>query len=48
MVGAVVMVMKMVKALYVEGKPNEWVLIIRNGKMIKAGVGLSCFSGPMD
>lgn len=34
--------------LWVEGQPNEWVLIMNNGKMVKAGVGLRCFKGPFD
>lgn len=28
------------KTLWVSGKPNEWVLIMRNGVQIRAGVGL--------
>lgn len=39
---------RVAKSLYVEGKPNEWVLLIRNGQMVRAGVGLSCFKGFMD
>lgn len=38
----------MLKTLWVNGEPNKWVLIMRNGKMIKAGVGLKCFKGPFD
>jgi len=34
--------------LWVEGKANEWILIMNNGKMVKAGVGLKCFKGPFD
>ena len=37
-----------IKTLWVEGKPNEWVLIMNNGKMKAAGVGLRCFKGPFD
>ena len=37
-----------VKTLWVEGKPNEWVLIMNNGKMVKAGVGLRTWKGPFD
>ena len=36
------------KTLWVEGRPNEWVLIMNNGEMVKAGVGLRCFKGPFD
>ena len=37
------------KTLWVDGKPNEWVLITNtSGKMVKAGIGLRCFKGPFD
>lgn len=53
---AVVMILKMVciricefaSTLWVNGKPNEWILIMNSGKMVKAGVGLRCFKGPFD
>ena len=35
-------------SLWVNGKPNEWILIMNSGKMVKAGVGLRCFKGPFD
>ena len=52
-VGIVVLVIvyrtfKYVQSLYVTGKANEWVLIINNGEMKNAGIGLSCFKGPFD
>ena len=31
-----------------DGKANEWVLIMRNGAMVQAAVGLRCFRGPFD
>ena len=34
--------------LWVNGKPNEWVLIMRNGAMVNAGVGLCTFKSPFD
>lgn len=34
--------------LWVSGKPNEWVLIMRNGAMVNAGVGLCTFKSPFD
>lgn len=34
--------------LFVSGKPNEWVLILNNGKLRSKGIGLSCFRGPLD
>lgn len=34
--------------LRVTGKANEWVLILNNGNLKMAGVGLSCFRGPFD
>jgi len=33
---------------WVESQPNEWLLIIRNGTLIKAGVGLKTFVGVSD
>ena len=53
---AVIMVLKMaiqsayeyMMTLWVNGKPNEWILIMNSGKMVKAGVGLRCFKGPFD
>jgi hypothetical protein len=36
------------KSLWVQGKANEWILIMRSGKMIKAGIGLNTFKGPFD
>jgi regulator of protease activity HflC (stomatin/prohibitin superfamily) len=37
-----------IKNHWVESKPNEWLLVIRNGKLIKAGVGLKTFIGISD
>ena len=45
---AVVTVVGYAQTLWVAGKPNEWVLIMRNGAMVKAGVGLCTFKGPFD
>ena len=39
---------KFAQTLYVTGNANEWVLILNNGKMKAAGVGLSVFKGPFD
>jgi hypothetical protein len=36
------------KSLFVAGKANEWVLIMNNGKMKQAGIGLATFKGPYD
>ena len=36
------------KSLFVAGKANEWVLIMNNGKMKHAGIGLATFKGPYD
>ena len=33
---------------WVEAAPNEWLLVIRNGKLIHCGVGLKVFAGPAD
>ena len=37
-----------VNSLWIEGKPNEWVVIMRNGDFVQAGIGLSTFVGPFD
>ena len=36
------------KTLWIQGRPDEWVLIMNNGKMRAAGVGLCTFKGPFD
>jgi hypothetical protein len=36
------------KNRWIESEPNEWLLVIRDGKMIKAGVGLKTFVGLAD
>ena len=41
-------IFKYVKSLYVEGQANEWVLILNDGNLKQAGIGLSCFKGPFD
>ena len=33
---------------WVEGKPNEWVVIMRNGEALRKGIGLSTFKNPFD
>ena len=37
-----------VMSLWVQGKPNEWVVIMRNGEFVWAAIGLSTFIGPFD
>jgi regulator of protease activity HflC (stomatin/prohibitin superfamily) len=32
----------------VEAKPNEWLLIIRDGKLVKSGIGLKAYLGLTD
>jgi hypothetical protein len=41
-------VYKYVLSLNVVGKPNEWVVIINNGQMKQAGIGLNVMKGPFD
>ena len=33
---------------YQSSKPNEYLLVIRNGKMIRGNIGISCFVMPLD
>jgi len=35
-------------SLNVVGKPNEWVVVIKDGKQVRAGVGLNLTKGPFD
>lgn len=35
-------------SLYVQGEPDEWVLIIRDNKLVSSGVGLATMRGPFD
>jgi len=37
-----------VMSLNVVGKPNEWVVLINNGQMKQAGIGLNVIRGPFD
>ena len=37
-----------VNSLWVSGRPNEWVVIMRDGNFKQAGIGLSTFVGPFD
>ena len=38
----------LMKAHWVESKPNEWLLVIRNGQLMKSGVGLKTLTGFQD
>jgi hypothetical protein len=35
-------------SLYVEAKPNEWLVVMNNGKMVSAGIGTAMMKGPFD
>ena len=37
-----------IDTLWVEGKPNEWVVIMSGGKQKQAGIGLNTIVGPFD
>jgi len=37
-----------VMTLFVEAKPNEWLVIMRNGKMVSAGIGAATMISPWD
>ena len=39
---------KYYQSLYVEAKPNEWLVVMNNGKMIQAGIGIAMNRGPFD
>ena len=36
------------KSRWVESEPDEWMLVIRDGKLLKAGIGLKTFIGFTD
>jgi flotillin len=36
------------QSLYVEAKPNEWLVVMNNGKMVSAGIGVGMVRGPFD
>lgn len=50
--GAIVLVIAtlfiIIRRRFVEANPNEWLLVIRDGKLLKAGVGLKAFVGFTD
>ncbi len=35
---------KTLKSLWFESKPNEWLLVIRGGRLIQSGIGLKTFT----
>ena len=45
---AAVFIALFIKNRWVTSNPNEWLLIIRGGKLLKAGVGLKTFVGLTD
>lgn len=36
------------QSLYVEAKPNEWLVVMNNGKLVTAGIGIAMNRGPFD
>jgi hypothetical protein len=38
----------LLKNRWIESSPNEWLLVIRDGKLIQSGVGLKTFIGLTD
>ena len=36
------------QSLYVEAKPNEWLVVMNNGKMVSAGIGVGMVRGIFD
>lgn len=45
---AVVCLLIYLNRRWVEAQPNEWLLVIREGKLVQAGVGLKVWRGPLD
>lgn len=42
---AVIVIKSVQNFFWAQSKPNEWLLVIRNGKVICSGVGASCYLG---
>eukprot|EP00703_Trepomonas_sp_PC1_P004277 JAP92329.1 SPFH domain/Band 7 family protein [Trepomonas sp. PC1] len=38
---------KYIQSLWVKSEPNQWLLVIQNGKMVRSGIGLKCIVWPM-
>lgn len=45
---ALFFIVKYLQTWWVEGSPNEWVLVIKDGKMIRSGVGLKTLVFPTE
>jgi hypothetical protein len=47
-IGSIILfiVINQLKDWWVEGQPNEWVLVIKNGNMSRAGIGLKTLVFP--
>lgn len=39
------LVLLVLSRMYVVAQPNQWMLVLRNGKLVKCGVGISVFQG---
>jgi len=39
---------KMAQQYWKESKADEWMLVIRNGELVKSGIGLACWTMPGD
>jgi flotillin len=44
----IVIITLYLKSRFVQANPNEWLLVIRDGKLIKSGIGLKAFIGFTD
>lgn len=42
---AVLVTLFVTSKMYVIAQPNEWMIVLREGKLLKCGVGISCFQG---
>lgn len=45
---ALLLIVKYLQTWWVEGSPNEWVIVIKDGKMIRSGVGLKTLVLPTE
>lgn len=45
---AALLVLFVLSRMYVVALPNQWMIVLNNGKLVKCGVGISCFQGLND
>lgn len=44
----IIAIVRFIRSRFVEATPNEWLLVIRDGKLVKSGIGLKAYLGLSD